>query len=81
MQLYYDGDITKTLSTKQHKQLKRKMKSKNEYVHSRNCRNVVSSYSYENIPLNSISLHSNNESSFTISCITITIVIAGEREQ
>jgi L-lactate utilization protein LutB len=40
MQLYYDGGITKTL-TKQHKQLKIKMKSSNEHVHSTNCRNIV----------------------------------------
>jgi hypothetical protein len=46
---------------KQHKQLKRKMKSRNEHVHSRNCRNIVNSYSYENIPLNPTSLHNNNE--------------------
>jgi hypothetical protein len=59
MQLYYDEDITKTLSTKQHKQLKRKMKSRYEHVHSRKCRNIVNSY--ENIPLNPIPLQRNNE--------------------
>jgi hypothetical protein len=48
-----------TIHKKQKTKLKRKMKYGNE--HWRNCRNIVNSY--ENIPLNSISLHINNETS------------------